>query len=69
MHDRNWPDDCDWDSPPCTEHCACPLCVQSDADEAALLARVDSTAEELIDLGELEVACRTRPSLAGQEAA
>ena len=66
MRPREWDDiDLDWDSPPCSEHCGCPLCQHADADEQRLLARVDDA--ELIDLDALAIAA-ARPWQEGEAA-
>jgi hypothetical protein len=40
---RTWDEpDIDWDSPPCEPGCPCPLCVEMDRQEAALLARLEA---------------------------
>lgn len=64
---REWNEvDIDWDSPPCTPDCPCPLCQQADRDEAVMLARLNDADAEMIDLGALAIACRTRPSVVGE---
>ena len=56
-------DDVDAESPVCTDDCPCPLCQESDREEAALLARVRDA--ELIDLGALAIAA-SRPWREGE---
>ena len=62
---REWPDDVDAESPPCTPDCPCPLCRFADDDERRLLARLD--AAEMIDLDALAIAA-SKPWRAGEAA-
>lgn len=48
-------DDSEWDAPPCTADCPCPLCVWNSEREAELLA-VRRVADEPVRLVELPAA-------------